>query len=301
VPIIVSAVRLRRRRLGAAVVALIAVSALTFGIVLGVQLVLGPHNGPADPFAARPASGGAAAMPSLTDQIRAQTPSGVAVQVSIIDLEDGAQFSDDSHAGAIEASISKLDILEMLLLQAADSQTALDGDTSGLASSMIEQSDNDAGQTLWNSLGSVTAINALNHRLGLTSTVPNPDGYYGLSTTSAADQTRLLRDLLDTGPLDKPARTYALGLLHDVDDDEAWGATSAADRGTISAVKNGWLAIDSQSDRWVVNSDAIVTAHGATLLIAILTDGEPDEQTGITVIQHIAADAARHLPSTTHS
>jgi hypothetical protein len=301
VPIVVSAARLRRRRIGAALVALVAVSALTFGIVLGVRPILGHHSGPADPFAARSASGGTAAMPSLTNQIHALVPSGITVQVSIEDLGDGTQFSDDSHAGAIEASISKLDILEMLLLQAADSHRALDGDTSELAASMIEQSDNDAGQTLWNSLGSVTVINALNRRLGLTSTVPDPDGYYGLSTTSADDQTRLLRDLINTGPLDAPSRAYALGLLRDVDDDEAWGATTAADPGTTSAVKNGWLAIDSQSDRWVVNSDAIVTAHGATVLISILTDGEADEQSGITLIQQIADDAAEHLPATAHS
>ena len=133
------------------------------------------------------------------------------------------------------------------------------------------------------------AIAQANVRLGLTHTVPDPDGYYGLTMTTAADQVTLLHNLVDpAGPLDAPSRAYALALLHGVEQDQTWGVTAAADQGSVSAVKNGWLAVDTDNDRWAVNSDGIVTVKGHQLLISVLTAHNASEQSGINLIQAVS-------------
>ncbi len=272
--------------------------AAVVGLVIALVLVRATSNGSragAAPFGSVAASGSTPAVPSLQKQVAALVPAGLTVGVSVLDLTAGTRFGYGEQRGMIAASISKLDVLEVVLLTHEDEHTPLDADAAADATAMIEQSDNDAGQDLWDAVGGAPAVAAANLRLGLTATVPDPDGYYGLSTTGATDQTELLRDLLDAGPLDSGSRAYALGLLRNVDSDEAWGATAAADAGTTSAVKNGWLPIDSQDDRWVVNSDAIVTAHGHQLLISIMTDGEATEQPGIDLIESIARAVSAHV------
>ena len=130
---------------------------------------------------------------------------------------------------------------------------------------------------------------AADRALQLTHTVPDPDGYYGLTTTGPEDEVTLLGHLVGSpGPLDAASQGYALRLLHGVEADQTWGVTAAADTGTTSAVKNGWLAIDADGGRWAVNSDGIITVHGEQLLISIMTQHDADEQSGIDLVESLA-------------
>ena len=123
--------------------------------------------------------------------------------------------------------------------------------------------------------------------------MPDPNGYYGLSTSGASDQVTLLDDLVRTnGPLDAPSQAYALNLLHNVEADQTWGVTAAADPGTQSAVKNGWLAVDADNDLWEVNSDGVVTVDGRQLLISVYTAHDASEQAGISLVESLARAAS---------
>jgi hypothetical protein len=235
-------------------------------------------------------------VPALTDRVEAltsQPASSDYASVAAVDLTTGARFSYGATGGMPDASISKLDILEALLLAHESSHTTLSAETDELATAMIEHSDNDAGQSLWNGLGSAAAIATANMTLGLTHTVPDPNGYYGLTTSCATDQIALLRDLVSTtGPLDVPSRTYAIGLLDDVEPDQRWGVSAAADAGSTFQVKNGWLALDADNDLWAVNSDGIVTAGGQQLLLSVMTQHNASEQAGIELVESIAKTVA---------
>jgi Beta-lactamase enzyme family len=216
------------------------------------------------------------------------------VSVATLAPQSGQRQSFGQAAGMIDASDSKLDILECVLLAHVAAKTPIDSSTDALATAMIEHSDNDAGQSLWNGLGSAPAISRCNAQLGLTRTVPDPNGYYGLTTSGAGDQIALLDNLVRTdGPLDPPSRAYALNLLHNVEADQTWGVTAAADAGSTSAVKNGWLAVDADNDLWEVNSDGIVTVDGRPLLISVFTAHNPSEQAGITLVESIARAVAQ--------
>jgi beta-lactamase class A len=227
----------------------------------------------------------------LTAQVQQLVTAAAPVQVAIsaVDIGDGRTFDFGPTSGLVAASVSKLLILEALLMSREKAHAPLTEDQDALATAMIEHSDNDEGQTLWDELGAAPGLSTAETALSLGQTVADPDGYYGLTTTSPEDQVQLLRNLVDApGPLDAASQAYALNLLRNVDSDQAWGVTSAADAGSVSAVKNGWLAIDSDGDRWAVNSDGIITVGGRRLLLSIMTQHGPSEQAGIALIESLA-------------
>jgi len=220
--------------------------------------------------------------------LAAGQPAG-AVSIAATNLSTGATFTWGTTSGMTTASVIKLDTLETLLLQHQQSATALSSWEDSEAQLMIEQSDNDAEDDLWNDVGGDAAVTAANQVFGLTSTVAGTDDYWGLTTTSATDQVTLLRQLVGPSALNAASQAYALSLMRSVESDQAWGVSVVADAGTPVALKNGWLSIDGDDDLWAVNSVGIVSVHGQYVAIAIMTQHQPDESTGISLVEALAA------------
>ncbi len=86
------------------------------------------------------------------------------------------------------ASIVKADILAILLLQHQQAGAAPDTGELGLAGQMIESSDDDAASDLWDDVGRGGGVAAANTVLGLRHMTPGPGGYWGLTSSTAADQ-----------------------------------------------------------------------------------------------------------------
>lgn len=213
------------------------------------------------------------------------------VSIAAYGEDSGSTYSYGSAADFDTASIVKVDILAALLLQHQDNGTSLTDDELSLATSMIENSDNDAASALWDDIGDDQGLTAANARLGLTQTVAGTDGYWGLSETSAADQLVLLHDVVDDDSvLDAGSRQLILSLMSQVDDDQSWGVSAAADTGTTTALKNGWLQDDDGS--WIINSIGRVTVDGHTVLLAIVTRGQDSESDGIQLVQRLAEAVA---------
>ncbi len=140
---------------------------------------------------------------------------------------------------------------------------------------MIDDSDNAAATALWDAAEGAPGILAGNAVLGLHATLPPWDGAWGLTTTTVADQLRLLADLVSPrSPLSATARAYELGLLRDVEPAQVWGVTAAAAAGTRPAVKNGWLPAGPDGT-WVINSIGVVGRAGRILLIVVLSADQP--------------------------
>ena len=235
----------------------------------------------------------ASKLATLTKRLDAKFHNSRAVSVAAVDMSSGRHFRYGATHGMVDASVSKLDILEALLLHHQHDNTTVDGEDDLLAAAMIEHSDNGAGQTLWNELGYAPSIAAANTTLGLRHTVPDPAGYYGLTTSCAADQLALLENLVSDGPLTRQSRKYALSLLDDVEADQRWGVPAAADRDTRFVVKNGWMPADDGG--WIVNSDGIITVGSDRLLMAVMTRDNATEQDGITLVESIARRVATAL------
>jgi hypothetical protein len=239
----------------------------------------------------------ATADATLTALVAGQPPGSVSVEA--LDPRTGRQFRFGATAGMWTASSIKLDFLEVLLLQHQQTGQGLTDDEAEDAAEMIENSDNGAADEIFNDDDdSYSGCDAANAALGADSTALGTDDYWGLSTTSAADQVALLRDLVESdSPLDADSRSFALGLLRNVEADQAWGVSAAADPGTAVALKNGWLNIDDDDERYVVNSSGIVTVHGQQVLVSVLTQHDPDEDSGIQLVQRIAQVATAAVTS----
>ena len=177
------------------------------------------------------------------------------------------------------ASIMKVDILATLLAQGQADGRGLAPADGPVASDMIEESDNDDAQDLWDSEGGASAVGAFDTAAGLTQTDPDAAGYWGLSTTTAADQVQLLRTVAYPNAILTPAsQAYELNLMEHVDPGQTWGVSAGVVAGSTVALKNGWLSLDSGG--WQVNSIGYVDGDGRDYVIAVLTtdDTEADEK-----------------------
>jgi hypothetical protein len=193
------------------------------------------------------------------------------------------------HPGVEEdtASIVKVDILETLLHDHEESGTTLTTDEATLATSMIEESDNDSATDLWDDVDQQAGVSAYNSLLSLADTVPGSDGYWGLTQTTASDQVALLRALVEpSSVLDPTSQAYALGLMENVEATQDWGVSAGVPSGVTVALKNGWLPVTT--DGWQINSIGWVDGDGRDYILAVLSSGNPTETYGIETTEGLS-------------
>ncbi|MEV6025906.1 serine hydrolase [Streptomyces sp. NPDC052036] len=194
------------------------------------------------------------------------------------------------------ASIVKVDILATVLLQAQDAGRPLTPQEVTHAEAMIRHSDNDSATALWQQIGKAPGLEAANKRLGMATTKGGPGLLWGLTQTTARDQIRLLRAVFDTGPaantgstaLREDSRKYIRTLMTRIEGDQAWGVSAATTSGW--ALKNGWLQ-RTATGLWDVNSIGQITVGGHRYLVAVLSNGSPSMQDGITLVEGAARTA----------
>jgi beta-lactamase class A len=212
--------------------------------------------------------------------------------VVVSDLQTGrtTSYGDTGHAFAT-ASVVKVDILATLLLR---KQGKLSSAQKEVAGRMIRQSSNGAATTLWKAIDQEKGLAAANATFGLTGTKGGTKGRWGVTTTTTADQLRLLQVVFtDRSPLTADAREYLQSLMGGVASDQDWGVTAADSRGDTQAyVKNGWLP---RTGGWIVTSVGKVEHEGHPLLVASLSDGGATEKKGISAVELVAKAAAQDV------
>jgi hypothetical protein len=239
----------------------------------GYWLVEGERSTPVDLF-------------TKADQAALAQRSG-AISVAVLDLRTGNLYEYHPGEELITASIVKVQILGTLLARAQATGQPLTAPEQSLASAMIELSDNNAASALWADVGGAPAVATFDRSVGMSATTPNLS--WGLTTTTATDEVKLLEDLVEpNGVLSGASRAYVLSLMEHVVPYEDWGVSASTSSGTTVALKNGWLA---WGDGWDVNSIGWVDGAGRDYLIAVLTSGSPDEVYGIGSISMVSAAA----------
>jgi hypothetical protein len=187
------------------------------------------------------------------------------------------------------ASIAKVEILAALLAR-TQSEGGLSSAQQQLATAMIEESDNTAAQTLYEEIGELPALTALDARLRMTQTTQS--WAWGLIETTPRDQLRLLRRVvLHSRFLSRASRRYALDLLEHVDPAQAWGVSSGPGARATVALKNGW---DPSDGIWQVNSIGMISGQGRRYLLAVMTS-QPGYAYGVQTIEGISQIVWREL------
>jgi Beta-lactamase enzyme family len=211
------------------------------------------------------------------------------VTAEVLDLRTGQLSQWRPGIAEDTASIVKVDILATLLHQLQSSGASLTSTQQWLCQTMIEESDNNSASALWNEVGQNTGVARFNALVGLTDTTPGTDGEWGLTTTTALDQVRLLRDVVvPNDTLTTASRDYELSLMEDIDSGENWGVSYGPPTGTTVALKNGWLPQQGWTD-WQINSIGWINGDGRDYLVAILTSGNNTEDYGINTIQGLSS------------
>lgn len=210
------------------------------------------------------------------------------VSIEAVDLDTGATYRYGATGGMRTGSIVKLYILETLLLLHQKAGTKLGEEDRERATRMIENSDNDAATALYNEIGGGNGLRKSAAQLGVRNTVPDSTGHWGLTQTNAPDYVALLRNLTSARALNSASRTYILELMEDVESDQRWGVSAAADKGSTVRLKNGWLTTDSDHDLWLVNSVGVITAHGDKVIVAVMTQHGSSFTGGISLVQKLA-------------
>lgn len=206
------------------------------------------------------------------------------------------------HPGVKEdtASIVKVEIMGAALKQAQTAGSPLPGTELALMTTMIENSDNSAATQLLADDGGPAKVTAFDREAGMTDTNVSTQAFipgsttlpgWGLTTTTAADEVKLVRDFAyPHSILNSIDRNYGLGLMEKIEADQAWGVTGGVPDGVKVALKDGWLPLDLTNDtNWQVNSIGWIHGQGRNYVLAVLTNGSSSEQTGIDTIVHISS------------
>jgi len=212
------------------------------------------------------------------------------------------------HPGITEdtASIVKVEIMGAALKQAQTAGSPLPGTELALMTTMIENSDNSAATQLLADDGGPSGVQRFDESVGMTHTTVSTLAFipgsttlpgWGLTKTTASDEVKLVRDFAyPNSILNSLNRNYGLGLMEKIESDQAWGVSGGVPTGTTIALKNGWLPIDlATNTNWQVDSIGWIRGGGRDYVLAVLSGGNPTEQTGIDTIEHISSQVYSEL------
>jgi beta-lactamase class A len=208
------------------------------------------------------------------------------VGIAVYDATTGTTYAFNQAARFQTASIVKAQILGAVLHQAQTQRRPLTAVEQANLAAMIPRSDNHAATTLWHRLGGASGAAAFDRLVPMPATTPHPA--WGLTTTTAADNVRLLRAFaFPNATLTPHARAYGLSLMEHVVREQRWGVSAGVAPNAVAALKNGWLP-RSDPAHWRVNSIGWVKGERRNYVVAVLTDHNPSMQYGIDTIQQLS-------------
>ena len=247
------------------------------------------------------------------------------VAFAVHDYQTGVTCSRNDGTGYEAASIIKVATVAALLWQIEqDPWLEFTTEQEELATAAITISDNDAQEMLWELIGGSPGLELFLAAAWMSHTTTDPDGAWGLTSTTAGDQLLLLDVLVDGELLSAGHRAFLLGLMRDVDLEQVWGVSSGAPAGASIALKNGWLddpvypgtaggdeadrpqaqdgagspqrqydRLDSDTDdfdaddfdaTWTNNSIGYISSATAAYSLAVLSDGNVSDEAGRQIV-----------------
>lgn len=243
------------------------------GLAIGGLALAGCSNTPSVPTpSALPTGTVREQLQSVLDTIAAgHDKLGVAVQ----DLRTGASWDFRGDWASQSASMAKPMIVSMALRKArADQlQQPLPAEQAAQAEKAIKNSDNDSADALWTWAGARPGYDALASDLGLGDTRSAPErDFWSWTWTTPDDQRSFLHQLVRGGTkaLTDAERGYLLGLMGQVQDDQAWGVGAPRSASVKVALKNGWVQFESTDKLWAVNSIGHGSGDGRDYLLTIM-------------------------------
>lgn len=230
-----------------------------------------------------------ALSPDLANYLNSQGQNASAV---VYDLTRGEYYTYNAGSPFIMASSAKVPIMLTFLTMTEAQNREPDDNEMYLLTTMIENSDNDSAQALFDEIGGAPAMSNFLNSVGVSGIAPDPDGW-GYSTTTPMAMVQLLT-LLQTGKvLTAQDRGLAFNLMENIEPDQQTGVGDTAPANATVAMKDGW--VPEPDNLWAMNSSGIVTLGSETYIIAVYTQEQNQLQDGWTITQHVCGGVGQLL------
>ncbi len=212
----------------------------------------------------------------------------------IYDITRGQYYTYNADTQFTLASSSKVSIM-MAYLDMVESQgRSLTSQESYEISIMIQHSDNNAAQLLYDRLGDGAGMTAWMQKVGVHGYLAHPSGW-GWGMLPPTGQMQLLTMLQKGQILNAKDRAYALGLMRTIESDQRNGVGDTLPAGASVAMKDGW--VPEPDGLWAVNTSGIVTAGSETYIIVVYTEHQLSENAGWTIARYVCSHAGKLLAS----
>lgn len=194
------------------------------------------------------------------------------IGVALRDLRSGGEWGFNPAYASQSASMAKPMIVAMAERQAREDGGTLSPEYTEMARKAITESDNDSADALWAYAGEADSYQVLAEELLLPDTHRDEKNFWSWTWTTPADQVLLLTRLMEGTPaLTAQERTFILGLMGEVVDEQAWGVGVPRSETVAVELKNGWVQFKSTDNLWAVNSMGHVAGDGRDYRLAIMT------------------------------
>ncbi len=276
-----------RRRTRAAFAAVVApflsatlVASVADAPMAGAQTVNGSAAG-----LAGAESGDRAVQARLTKAIAAAVQNRANdVSVTVHDRRTDTYVHHNASLRNVTGSIVKVMVLVAFVQDRREAGRALTSYDRSLARRMITTSDNDATTTLFNAVGGKSRLQRLASSRGMKDT--RASSAWGLTTTSAADQGRLIDDIVDGDAFSDPDdQAYVLDLMGKVVPEQAWGVGAIPASADV-ALKNGWISREPRA--WRINSVGHVTAANRDYTLTMLSYDSASMDDGVALLNRVS-------------
>ena len=190
------------------------------------------------------------------------------------------------------ASSVKVPIMLALLTQLEQQGREPNAEESSLLMTMIENSNNNSAQALFDEIGGAGALDNFMQSLHIGN-FSAFQAAWGYSTVSPLSMVRLLTLLHDGKILTAPDRRLALYLMEHIESDETEGVGTATAKDATVAMKDGW--VPAPDGLWVMNTSGIVTLGPETYVISVYSQEDSSLDEGWVIAEQVCALVSQQL------
>ena len=202
----------------------------------------------------------------------------------VFDMTRNQYYSYNETTPFVLASSSKVSLMVSYLLWLESQGRGPNASENTTLTNMIEHSDNNAAQLIFDRLGGSSGQAAFYKRIGVTGYVSNPYGW-GWASLPPLGQMQVLTLLQEGKVLTAHDRAYALNLMSHIEPDQDMGVGETLPPGATVAMKDGW--VPAPDGLWAINTSGIVTAGSETYIIVVYTAHQSDYDGAWNITRHV--------------